>query len=78
MDITSSNIRKKPSPEDYVSSSVNRNAFAFGIIMLFLQIGVCLIYGFLIKVPTAQTNISSSFITIGLSLLIIAGKISNI
>lgn len=42
--------------------------------MLLLQVGLSLIYGFLIKVPSLQFNTSSVVIAIGLAMLVVAGK----
>lgn len=46
--------------------------------MVLLQIGFSLIYGFLIKIPAITFNSSSILVTIGLAILIIAGKNSFI
>jgi hypothetical protein len=41
--------------------------------MLLLQVGLSLIYGFLIKVPAVQMNTSSIIEAIGLAILVIGG-----
>lgn len=45
--------------------------------MVLLQIGLSLVYGFLINVEMATLNISSVIIAIGLAILVIAGTIVN-
>jgi hypothetical protein len=42
--------------------------------MLFLQIGLSLIYGFLVTIPSVQLNVSSVIVAIGLAILVVAGK----
>lgn len=58
----------------YSSSALRRNSLVFGIIMVGLQIGLSLVYGFLINVQHVQLNISSVVVTIGLAILVIAGN----
>lgn len=41
--------------------------------MIFLQICLSLIYGFLINVQSLQLNVGSVIVTIGLAILVIAG-----
>lgn len=65
-------------PQGFVSLTIDRNAKIFGYSMSLLQIGLSLIYGFLIKVPSVQLNISSVIITSGLAILVIAGTLKNI
>ena len=73
-----SNNRMNSNTKEYVSLSVRRNAFIFAVLMVLLQIGFSLIYGFLIKIPAITFNSSSIFVTIGLAILIIAGMNSLI
>jgi hypothetical protein len=42
--------------------------------MFVLQIGFSLIYGFLINVQSIQFNAASAIVTIGLAILVIAGR----
>lgn len=45
----------------------------FAVLMVLLQIGFSLIYGFLITIPAITFNSSSILVTIGLAILIVAG-----
>lgn len=45
----------------------------FAVLMVLLQIGFSLIYGFLINIPAITFNSSSILVTIGLAILIVAG-----
>lgn len=64
--------------QNYISPTIDRNAAIFGYTMVFLQIGLSLIYGFLISVPSVQLNVSSVIITSGLAILVIAGTHKDI
>jgi len=64
--------------KEFISESVKRNAKIFAVLMVLLQIGFSLIYGFLIKVPAITLNSSSILVTIGLAILIVAGMNSFI
>lgn len=78
MDFSSSNPNPKSTSgkqETYNSIPIKRNALIFGIVMLFLQIGFTLIYGFLITVPTHTLNTGSILVAIGLAILVIAGTV---
>lgn len=73
MDYASSNLRSAQS-ENYNSESIKRNTYIFGFLMMFLQLAISLIYGFLINISTATLNISSVIVIIGLAILIIGGN----
>ena len=42
--------------------------------LMAIQIGICLVYGFLIEVPVAQLNMSSTLIMALLGIFIIGGN----
>lgn len=78
MDLSSSNPKPKSTSrkqENYNSLPIKRNALIFGIIMIALQIGFSLVYGFLITVPPHALNTGSILIAIGLAILVIAGNV---
>ena len=68
-----SHHRMNSNSKDYISQSVRRNAMIFAVLMVLLQIGFSLIYGFLITIPAITFNSSSILVTIGLAILIVAG-----
>lgn len=69
-----SHLRKTNS---YESERLQRNSLIFGILMILLQIGLSLVYGFLINIEAVQLNVSSIIIIIGLAILIIGGNSLN-
>ena len=73
MDQSSSRVLSPSRSLGYTSASINRNALIFSIIMLLLQVGLSLIYGFLVKVPAIQINTSSVIEAIALAILVIGG-----
>lgn len=56
-----------------INVATEKNNLGFGILMLMLQTGVCLVYGFLGNIPPNVLNIQSVFITVMHGLLVIAG-----
>jgi uncharacterized membrane protein (DUF485 family) len=73
MDQSTSRVVSPSRAQGFSSDSIKRNAFIFGITMLLLQVGLSLIYGFLIKVPAVQMNTSSIIEAIGLAILVVGG-----
>ena len=59
---------------NYVSVGVEKNALGFAILMLLLQIGICLVYGFVINIPAMVVNLGSVLTMVGLAILVIAGR----
>ena len=50
-----------------------RNNLAFGILLILLQVGSSIVYGFCITNTFSYINVTSIIITIGLAMLTIAG-----
>lgn len=61
-----------------VSFGVQRNALIFAAAMLFLQAGMSLVYGFLIRAQSVQFNAASVLVASGLAILVVAGTFSHI
>lgn len=62
---------------DRVSFTVQRNALVFGAAMVFLQVGMSLVYGFLIQAQSVQFNAASVLVASGLAILVVAGTFSH-
>lgn len=62
---------------NYVSVGVEKNALVFAILMLVLQVGICLVYGFVINIPAMLLNIGSVLVMVGLAILVIAGSCTS-
>lgn len=78
MDISSSEDRDMSKHENYESFAIQRNAFIFAAAMVFLQVAMSLVYGFLIQIQPVQFNAASVLVAIGLAILVIAGTFSLI
>jgi hypothetical protein len=58
----------------FVSPTVQRNSLFFAIAMTALQVGLSLVYGFLILIPGQLINVGSIITMIALAILIVAGR----
>lgn len=58
----------------FASPAIQRNSLIFAIAMTLLQVGLSLIYGFLIMIPGQYVNIGSVVTMIALAILIVAGR----
>jgi hypothetical protein len=64
----------EPGVNYFTSESVRRNTLVFAILLVLLQIGISLVYGFFFFAPPNLINVGSVVTTIGLAILIVAGN----